>query len=216
MHAATTRSIITAAGLAAIGLIAWPQQATPQRGVPAVHRDVALVDEDTTILGDETAYDTKLFDSVLGPTGAEEKLFDALGTNAPTLLDTFGASPDYSGDFNGTESRLFEGVFIDTLVTEDKVNQLLGISPDTSETAILADLTTNPGPPLPDGDTLPVVGASDFDTDLQTIATGDFSIASSDFAGYLEYLSTLGSLGDLGSLGGDLSSLLGDLTGGLF
>jgi hypothetical protein len=29
MHAATTRSIIAAAGLAAIGLVAWPHQATP-------------------------------------------------------------------------------------------------------------------------------------------------------------------------------------------
>jgi ferric-dicitrate binding protein FerR (iron transport regulator) len=52
MHAAATRSIIAAAGLAAIGVALWPQDGMPQaqQGVPTVHRDVALVDDSSTIL----------------------------------------------------------------------------------------------------------------------------------------------------------------------
>jgi hypothetical protein len=67
MNAATTRSIIAAAGLAAMGLVAWPHQAMPpsaQQGVPTVRRDVALVDD--TILGPKTTFDTTLTDSVWG------------------------------------------------------------------------------------------------------------------------------------------------------
>jgi hypothetical protein len=224
MHAATTQSIIAAAGLAAIGLVAWPDQATPPRAqpaVPTVHRDVALVD-DSSILGPETTYDTDFFNSMLGPTGAEEQLYASLGSNASTLLDTDGASPVYSGDFNGAESRLFEGVFLDTLASEDQLNQALGVSATDSETAILSDITTNPGPPLPDGDVLPDVGATGFDTDLTSIANDEFTFALGDFEGYLasfagdaDSLSDLGSLGDLGGLGTDLSSILGDL-GSLF
>lgn len=103
---------------------------------------------------------------------------------------------------------------MDTLASEDQLNQLLGVTADNSETAILADLTTNPGPPLPTGDVLPAVGAPGFDADLTTIANGNFTDAVGDFEGYLQYLAT-----DLGSTttGGlsDLSSLLSEL-GSLF
>ena len=206
MNAATTRSIIAAAGLAAIGLVAWPHQATPpsaQQGVPTVHRDVALVDD--TILGPETTFDTTLTDSVWGPSGSEAELYNSLvssvgATEAQTLLDTNTAEPVYSGVFNGAESRLFEGVYLDTLASEDQFNQLLGVSAPDSEAAILADIAG--GPPLPGTDTLPDVGASGFDTDLTSIANDEFTLALGDFEGYL------------GSFAGD-SSLLGDLGGGL-
>jgi hypothetical protein len=237
MHAATTRSIIAAAGLAAIGLVAWPHQATPplaQQGVPTVHRDVALVDI-TTLLTDERAFDTALFNDVLGPTGAEEQLFTALSTatstsEATTLLDATGASPIFSGDFNGAESRLFEGLYLDTLASEDQLNQALGITPTASETAILADYTGLPEAPLPTGDVLPVVGASGFDSDLTTIANGEFTLALGDFEGFLSNLATdtsglsdvstlltdlSSSFSDLSNLSPDLSTILADLTGGL-
>ena len=220
MNVATTRSIIAAAGLAAIGLVAWPHQATPlaQHGVPTVHRDVALVD-DTTILGPETSLDTELFNSVFGSTGSEEQLYSALASSvgaseATTLLDATGASPVYSGDFNGAESRLFEGIYLDTLASEDQLNQALGVSTTDSETAILADITGTGGPPLPNGDTLPDVGATDFDTDLTTIANAEFTDASADFEGDLASFSgDLGSLSDLGGLSdlGNLLGVIGDL-----
>jgi hypothetical protein len=234
MHAATTRSIIAAAGLAAIGLAVWPQHATPQAqpGVPTVHRDVALVDADTTLLTDEGTFDTALFNDVLGSNGAEATLYNDLSTalgasEATTLLDATGASPIYSGDFNGAESRLFEGVYLDTLASEDELNQALGVSPDTSEAAILADYTSLPEAPLPTGDTLPTVGATGFDTDLTTIANGEYTLALADFEGYLAsfatdtsglsdlgtVLSDLSSSLDFSNLSGDLTSLLGALTG---
>jgi hypothetical protein len=198
-----------------------------------VHRDVALVDSDATLLGDEGTFDTALFNDVLGPTGAEETLYSALATatsssEATTLLDATGASPIYSGDFNGAESRLFEGLYLDTLASEDEVNQALGISPDTSETAILADWTSLPEAPLPTGDTLPVAGVSGFDTDLTTIANAEFTDATSDFEGWLSSLTSdtsdlsglstlftdLGSSFDgLSNLSGDLSTILTDITG---
>jgi hypothetical protein len=234
MHAATTRSIIAAAGLAAIGLVAWPQHSMPlaQHAMPTVHRDVALVDADTTLLDAETTFDTALWNDVLGPTGAEEQLFSALATatstsEATTLLDATGASPIYSGDFDGAESRFFEGVYLDTLAHEDELNQALGITPSASETAILADYTSLANPPLPSGDVLPVVGASGFDTDLTSIANGEFALATGDFEGWLGSLATDSSgLGDLSTLfsdltssldfsnlSGDLTSLLSSLTG---
>ncbi len=200
MHAATTRTTIAAAALAAAGLIALPQQALPQQATPTVSRDVALVDLGSTLLDDETAFDTKFWNSVLGPTGAEEKLFTALGANAPTLLDTGGASPDYSGVFNGAESRAFEGLYIDTLVMEDHINQLLGVSQDASETAILGDITGVPYPPLPDGLSLPAVGAADFDSILQQIAGADFHLAASDFMGYVAFEAGQLGLGGLANL----------------
>ena len=230
MNAATKRSIVAAAGLAAIGLAAWPQHATPmaQHGVPTVHRDVALVDDGSVILPPETTIDTELFNSVLGPSGAEADLYNALvssvgATEAQTLLDTDGASPLFSGVFNGAESRAFEGLFINTLVSEDELNQLLGVTQGNSETAILADLLTNPGPPIPGstdltiGDLTSAVGTSSFDTDLTTIANADYSLALGDFEGYLGSfagdLGGLGNLGDLGNLGSDLTAILDGLTG---
>ena len=230
MNAATKRSIVAAAGLAAIGLAAWPQHATPmaQHGVPTVHRDVALVDDGSVILPPETTIDTELFNSVLGPSGAEADLYNALvssvgATEAQTLLDTDGASPVFSGVFNGAESRAFEGLFINTLVSEDELNQLLGVTQGNSETAILADLLTNPGPPIPGstdltiGDLTSAVGTSSFDTDLTTIANADYSLALGDFEGYLGSfagdLGGLGNLGDLGNLGSDLTAILDGLTG---
>jgi hypothetical protein len=236
MNAATKRTVVAAAGLAAAGLLgSLPYQGSlqAQPGVPTVHRDVALVDADTTLLGDEGTFDTALFNDVLGPTGAEEVLYSDLSTalgasEATTLLDATGASPIYSGDFNGAESRLFEGVYLDTLASEDQLNQALGVSPDASETAILADWTSLPEAPLPTGDTLPTVGASGFDTDLTTIANAEFADATADFEGWLSSLATdtsgLGDLGtvftdlgssfsDLSNLSGDLSTILGDLTG---
>ena len=235
MQAATTRSIIAAAGLAAIGLVAWPHQATTpraQQGVPTVHRDVALVD----VLSDESTFDTTLFNDVLGPTGAEEQLFSALATatstsEATTLLDATGASPIYSGDFDGAESRIFEGLYLDTLASEDQLNQLLGVSSTASETAILADWTSLPEAPLPGTDTLPDVGASGFDTDLTSIANDEFTLATGDLEGWLSSLATdtsgLSGLGtvftdltssfsDLTNLTPELSAILADLTGGLF
>jgi hypothetical protein len=219
VNAMTTRSIIAAAGLAAIGLAAWPPMT--QQGVPTVHRDVALVDvTDSTLLTDEGTLDTTLWNDVLGPTGAEEQLYNALGSNAATLLDTDGASPAYSGDFDGAESRLFDGVYLDTLASEDELNQALGVSASASETAILNDWTSLPEAPLPTGDTLPTVGASGFDTDLTTIANGEYTLAIGDLEGYLASFATdssgLSSLGtvftDLGSSFSDLSNLSGDLT----
>jgi hypothetical protein len=235
MHAATTRSIIAAAGLAAIGLVAWPQQATTpqaQQGVPTVHRDVALVD-DTTLLTDEGTFDSALWNDVLGSTGAEEVLYNDLSTafgatEATTLLDATGASPIYSGDFNGAESRLFEGLYLDTLASEDQLNQALGVSATDSETAILSDWTSLPEAPLPSGDTLPDVGASGFDTDLTSIGNDEFTLALGDFEGYLSSFATdtsglsdlstvltdlSSSFSDLSNLTPDLSTILSDLTG---
>jgi len=229
MNAATKRTIIATAALAAAGLfgsLPYEGSTQAQQGAPTVHRDVALVD----ILTDESAFDTALFNDVLGPTGAEEQLFTALGPNAATLLDTNTASPAFSGDFNGAESRLFEGLYLDTLASEDQLNQLLGVTPAASEAAILADYTSLPEAPLPTGDVLPVVGASGFDSDLTTIANGEFTLAFSDFEGFLANLATdtsglsdvstlltdlSSSFGDLSNLSTDLSPILADLTGGL-
>jgi hypothetical protein len=227
MHAATTRSIIAAAGLAAIGLALWPQHATPlaQQGVPTAHRDVVLVDAVSTLLTDEGVFDTALWNDVLGPNGAEATLYNDLAatlgaSEATKVLDATGASPIYSGDFNGAESRLFEGLYLDTLAGEDEMNQALGVGTNASETAILGDWTSLPEAPLPSGDVLPVVGASGFDTDLMNIANGEFTLAMADFEGYLASLaadpSGLGELGtvftDLGSSFSDLSNLSGDLS----
>lgn len=221
MNAALKRSIAAAAGLAAAGLLgSLPYQGSPlaQQGVPTVHRDVALVDATDTLLGDEGTFDTALFNDVLGPTGAEEQLFNAVATatstsEATTLLDATGASPVYSGDFNGAESRLFEGVYLDTLAYEDELNQALGVSPTASETAILADYTSLPEAPLPTGDTLPDVGTSGFDTDLMTIANAEFTDATADFEGWLSSLATdTSGLGDLGTVFTDLGSSFSDLS----
>lgn len=248
MHVATTRSIIAAAGLVAIGLVAWPHQATApqaQLGGPTVHRAVALVDHDTTVIGDETAYDSKLFDNYFGADGKEAALYDKVvaadgPTEAATRLDIpAGTEPPYAGNFDGAESRLFEAMYIEKLVSENVANrEFLGVDKTDSETAILADLSSHPGDfPLPSGDTLPAVGAPDFDTILQQVAVGDKMLAHQDFQDYLASLhsaaSELGSaaasvgdvgdvsgvaasVSDVGGFSGDLSTIVSDLTGGLF
>jgi hypothetical protein len=222
MRTATTRAIIAAAGLATLGLVAWPHQATTpqsQQGVPTVHRDVALVDVGSTLLTDEGTLDNALWNDVLGPTGAEETLYTDLGSNAQADLDTFGASPAYSGDFNGAESRLFEALFADTLATEDQINQALGVSATDSQTELLSVFNTD-FVPLPNGVSEPVVG-TDFDSDLQAVANGDLTTGESDLLGYADYLATnfttldtsLGSvLTDLGTSFSDLSNLSTDLS----
>jgi hypothetical protein len=221
MHSATKRTLIAGAGLAAAALFGslpyhGPSQA---QGVPTQHHDVALVDiTDTTLLTDEGTFDTALFNDVLGPTGAEEQLFTALGTNAATLLDTNTASPAFSGDFNGSESRLFEGLFLNGLVGEDQVNQSLGATPLESETELLNVFNTDfvPIPASADltaTDLAGAVGTSAFDTDLTSIANADFTVAAGDFEGFLTNLTTDSSgLADLGTLLTDFSSSFSDLS----
>jgi hypothetical protein len=234
MHTATKRTLIAAAALTAAGLFGslpyhGPWQA---QGVPIQHHDVALVDADATLLTDEGTLDTALWNDILGSNGAEATLYNDLSTaigasDATTLLDATGASPIYSGDFNGAESRLFEGLYLDTLASEDSLNQALGISATDSETAILADWTSLPEAPLPTGDTLPDVGATGFDTDLTTIANDEYTLAASDFEGFLSNLASdtsgLSSLGtlltdfggsfsDLSNLSTDFSTVITDIT----
>jgi hypothetical protein len=213
MHTATKRTLVAAAALAAAGLFgSLPCHGTVQaQGVPVQHHDVALVDA-SDILGPETTFDTTFFNDVLGSTGVEEQFYNSIvaadgATLANTLLDTDGASPVYSGIFNGAESRLFEGVFVDTLASEDQVNQLLGVSTADSQTAILGDLTGNFFP-LPTGGVEPVVGTG-FDGDLTALANADFAEGYQDLLGYLSSFT-----GDLGGSTDILTTLLGDLTGG--
>jgi hypothetical protein len=238
MQVVTKRALIATAALAAAGLFGSLPYQGPQamQGAPTVHRDVALVDDSSTILPPETSFDTTLFNDVLGSTGAEEQLYQSLvtadgATEAQTLLDTDGASPVYSGVFNGAESRAFEGLFINGLVYEDQLNQALGVTELNSQTALLADLVDNPGPSIPGSadvtiaDLTNALGTSTFDTDLTQIATADYSDAVTDFEGYLESFassSDLGGLtgilgdlggGGLGSLGTDLTTILDGLAG---
>jgi hypothetical protein len=220
MHSATKRTLIAGAGLAAAALFgSLPYHGSSQaQGVPTQHHDVALVDAASDLLGAEGTLDAQLFNDVLGPTGAEEQLFSALATatstsEATTLLDATGASPLFSGDFNGAESRLFEGLYLDTLASEDQVNQALGVTPSASETAILTDWTSLPEAALPGTDTLPDVGATGFDTDLTTIANDEFTLAGSDFEGFLANLATdTSGLGSLGTLLTDFSGSFSDLS----
>ena len=135
------------------------------------------------------------------------------------LLDATGASPIYSGDFNGAESRVFEAGFLDTLAGEDKINQLLGVSETASQTAILADFTTTGGPPIPVdagvtlADLQAAVGTSAFDTDLTSIANADYTLAIADFGGYLSSLTAdAGSFSDLSTVLTDLTSSFSDLS----
>ena len=145
MHSATKRTLIAGAGLAAAALFGslpyhGPWQA---QGVPTQHHDVALVDADATLLLDEGTLDNAFWNDVLGPTGAEEQLFNALSTafgapTATTLLDATGANPIFSGDFNGAESRGFEALFLDGLAGEDQLNQALGVTATASQTELLS------------------------------------------------------------------------------
>jgi hypothetical protein len=227
MHSATKRTLIAGAGLAAAALFgSLPYHGSSQaQGVPVQHHDVALVDVDT-LLTDEGAFDTALFNDVLGPTGAEETLFSDLSTafgapTATTLLDATGANPIFSGDFNGSESRLFEGLFLNGLVGEDQVNQSLGATPLESETELL-NLFNTDFVPIPASADLTAtelasaVGTSAFDTDLTTIANADYTTAAGDFEGYLTSLAgDTSSLGDFSTLLTDLSSSFGDLSSNL-
>lgn len=219
MQTATRRTVIAGAALAAAGLFgSLPYHGSTQaHGIPTVHRDVALVDVGDSILGSETSFDSMLTNDVWGSAGSEATLYQSFVTafgapEAQILLDTNTASPVYSGVFNGAESRLFEGAYLELLAGEDHVNQLFGVTATASETAILADLAG--GPPLIDGDVLPTVGSSGFDAALTSIASDDFSYGFGDLQGYFaELASNLGSLGDGGGL---LSGLIGDLgSGGL-
>jgi hypothetical protein len=232
MHSATKRTLIAGAGLAAAALFGslpyhGPSQA---QGVPTQHHDVALVDVDTLIT-DEGTFDTALFNDVLGPTGAEETLFNTLATSlsggtldaagtadATTLLDATGASPIFSGDFNGAESRLFEGLFLNGLVGEDELNQALGGTATASQTELLSVFNTDfvPIPAstgLTDADLTSAVGSSTFDTDLTTIANADYTLAGGDFEGFLTNLATdTSGLTDVSTLLTDLSSSFSDLS----
>jgi len=192
-----------------------------------VHRDVALVDDYTTLLTDEGTLDTAFYNDVLGPTGAEEILYSDVSsatspTEATTLLDATGASPIFSGDFNGAESRLFEGLFLNTLVGEDEINQALGATEIESQTAILGDFTSTGGPPIPSSadvtlaDLNSALGTSTFDTDLTSIANADYTLAGGDFDGFLTNLATdTSGLTDVSTLLTDLSSSFSDLSSGL-
>lgn len=224
MHSATKRTLIAGAGLAAAALFgSLPYHgSTLAQGVPIQHHDVALVDADATLLLDEGTLDNALWNDVLGPTGAEEQLFSSLSTafgapTATTLLDATGANPIFSGDFNGAESRGFEALFLEGLLSEDQVNQALGVTATASQTELLSVFNTDfvPIPASTDltaADLLAAVGTSTFDTDLTTIANADFTLAAGDFEGYLTSLAgDTGSLGDLSTLLTDLSSSFSDL-----
>ena len=146
MNVATKRAVIATAALAAAGLFgSLPYDGSPvaQQGVPTVHRDVALVDiTDATLLTDEGIYDKVLVTDVVA--GENTLYTDLSNTYSPTvangLLDTTTALGG-AGDFNGAATAGFDGLYLDGLATEDEVNQLVGISDTTSQTAILADLT---------------------------------------------------------------------------
>lgn len=227
MQPALKRAVIATAGLAAAGLFgSLPYDGSPlaQQGVPVQHHDVALVDvTDATLLLDEGTLDNAFFNDVLGPTGAEEQLFSALASatstsEATTLLDATGATPIYSGDFNGAESRAFEALFLDGLVAQDQLNHLLGVTDTASQGELLSIFGTDFVPiPASAGVTATelagAVGTSAFDTDLTQIANADFALAASDFEGYLTSLAgDTGNLGDFSTLLTDLSASFSDLS----
>jgi hypothetical protein len=232
MHSATKRTLVAAAALAAAGYVgSLPNHGSTQaQGVPIQHHDVALVDTTSDILSSETSLDDQLFNSVLGSSGTEAELYNSLATafgggatgdaDATALLDATGASPIYSGDFDGALSRLTGGALFDSWASEDELNQMFGISSSTSETAILADINQDliPIPASTDltpADLAGAVGTSSFDTDLTTIANADYTLAAGDFEGWLANLPTaLGDVGGSSDLDSILTGLLGDLTGG--
>jgi hypothetical protein len=223
MRAARKRAVIAAAGLTAAGLFgSLPYDGSPlaQQGAPVQHHDVALVDVTSPIVASEVALDDSLYSGLYGSTtGLYAELYNntvtALGaTTADSLLGTTVAG-GADGIFDGAANSFSSGVFLDTWAAEDELNQLLGVTATASETAILADIGTDPVALA--GDTLPTAGATGFDADLMTIATADFTNATSEFTSYLDGLPT--ALGDLGSLSGLLGDLglgsLGDGVGGL-
>jgi hypothetical protein len=224
MNIVTKRAVIATAALAAAGLFgSLPYGGSPvaQQGVPTVHREVALVDiTDTTLLTDEATLNTAIL--TVGAEGQSTLLSDlttSFGSKAAdALLDTTTAA----GVFGGSEAAGGEGVFLDGLVIEDEVNQLVGISAATSEGDIfsylsaLGLLSTAEATELSGAE-----GTSAFDTDLTTIANGAYTLASTDFSAYLTALSTDTSASaelptlftDLGTiLTGDVTALSTDLT----
>lgn len=220
MNVATKRTLIGAAALTAASLFGslpyhGPWQA---QGAPTVHRDIALVDTASDILSLETGLDDQVFAGILGPTGAEEQLYQSFVTavgesNAQILLDTNTADPVFSGVINGAVSRLSDSLLYDTWAGENEINALFGVSATASESAILADIHAD-FVPLPTGFELPDVGDPNFSADLMAIASADMTTGYNDLLGYFaDVTANLGNL-DLGDLGG-LSGLLGDLTGGL-
>lgn len=223
MRAVTKRAIIAAAGLAAAGLfgsLPFDGSSLADPGVPIVHRDIALVDTTSPIVSSEIALDDSLYSGLYGPTtGLYAELYSntvtTLGaTTADSLLGTTLAG-GADGIFDGAANNFSSGVFLDTWAAEDELNQLLGVTATASETAILADIGTDPVALA--GDTLPAAGATGFDADLMTIATADFTNATSEFTSYLDGLpAALGDLGGLSTLLGDVGlGSLGDGLGGL-
>jgi hypothetical protein len=226
MNARTRRTVIAAAALAAAGLfgsLPFDGSSVAQHGVPVEHHDVALVDSiSDTAIGSETAIDNFLYAGVFGPTGGESELFNAAvtllgGSTADALLGTT-ALAGADGIFDGAASNFSSGLFLDTWAAENELNQLLGVSATTSETAILADIANDPIS-LAVGDVLPTAGAPSFDADLMSFANADFSAGATEFTTYLDSLPTLvgdlGGLGSLGSLGTELTSLWDGLLGSL-
>jgi hypothetical protein len=234
MKVGTRRTVIAGAALVAAGIfgsLPWDGSSSlAQQGVPVEHHNVALVDSiSDTAIGSETAIDNFLYAGVFGPTGAESELFNGAvtllgGSAADALLGTT-ALAGADGIFDGAASSFSSGIFLDTWAAEDHLNQLLGITATTSETAILADIAHDPIT-LAVGDVLPTAGAPGFDADLMSFANADFSAGTTEFTTYLDSLPALvgdlgglsgllGDLGSLGSLGTELTSLLDGLLGSL-
>jgi hypothetical protein len=231
MHSVAKRMAIGTAALAAAGLfgsLPYNGSVLADQGVPVQHHDVALVDTSSpldAIVGYETSLDDSLYSGLYNSTtGLYAELYNnavtALGSNADALLGTT-ALAGADGLFDGAANSFSSGVFLDTWAAEDELNQLLGISATSSETAILADIAHDPIVLASVTDLLPTAGSSTFDADLMSLATGDFTAATTEFTTYLDSLPSLlgdlgglsGVLGDLGGgdLGGLLSSILGDL-----
>jgi hypothetical protein len=126
----------------------------------------------------------------------------------------------WSGDFNGAESRLVEGLFVENIYSQDELNQLLGLETvgGADQAAFANDILNTEFVPIPSslepGFTL--TPGADFDSELLTLAEAEFASAGTDFEGYLADLpGNLEGLSGLGSLG-DVSTLLSELTSGLF
>jgi hypothetical protein len=224
MNVATKRAVIATAALAAAGLfgsLPFDGSSVAQQGVPTVHRDVALVDvTDASLLTDEGTYDTALVSDV---SGAETTLYNDLSTSygptvANALLDTTTGGV---GDFNGAETAGFDGLYLDGLVTEDELNQLVGVTSADSQAEIESLVAADPSA-IPTGsditlsDLVTAEGSSTFDTDLTSIANADYTLAWTDLEGYLTSLTAdSSSLGDISTVLTDLSSSLSDVSTGL-
>jgi hypothetical protein len=238
MNTATKRTLVAGAALAAAGLFgSLPYHGAVQaQGVPIQHHDVALVDTTSPLVGYELALDDSLYGGLFNnTTGVLPELYNnavtALGaTEADAILGTTVAG-GADGIFDNAAQSFSAGAFLDTWAAEDELNQMLGVTATASETAILGDITADPGLGITAAE-LPTVGSAGFDAALMSLATTDFTNATADFTSYLESLPTaLGDIGGLGSLlgdlglgslgdgvsgaGGDLSALLASLIGDL-